>query len=1166
MTQTANLKIKMTRKKLQLLLFQKLRGRGVGCNEVEEFARKEVWRGGGRSWRQVEERRKGFIKAMMKMKVRAAMEELEETRRQLQKKLKYITGRWGNYIEVMSGFFRTMQEEVVGEWKDGRDKMKTKINHLERRWVRRRRREWGGGGRPNDDEILSGIRHRDEELRRKAEEEGRELGLVQEPLVYGGIQPTPQEAAVLSLPTKFATFNPINIEEIEVEAELMIAKMKWELQAREERKAGGAEGTGQWTEQWEEKKQREREVYCHDTATMTFANRVVTDIPTCRRTNPPGTLPNSQSVILNNMKSRIVEVSKGYKSDNCDKRGVHNTSNITKEEAIGIKAIKERVREKEWVIMPSDKSGRLTANLQDNYLERLAPHMEGDKIVSQGDLHGIEREMNAHSVQFGRFLRLGERWNANGKHWTRIKSALRTKNCLIPPLYGLPKDHKTVPVEERHLGPPLRPVAGCTESANGALSHMLTEILTEVGDRADVQKFNCLSTEEAMEALTTLNTTVANMDRPVILSMDVVAMYPSFDRDEVAWVVASEFLMSDLEVEVDSEELGLYLAIIYQQRRQELEDRGLDDVVQKRRHPRAKRILMTTDEILNRKEWGGDNNNNSKFFEQERKPNKEEERLMLSLALEEAVKSCMDNHSYSVSNQTRVQARGGPIGLKLSGAVAKVYMVYWCRMFRIILEAATSSIPSFRHHLLKFYVDDQLQVCEELPPGSRYLGGEVVVVDDEVEGDRLIPGDQRTANVLKEIANTISGNTRIEVETPSAHPTGWMPFLDLQLRIASDKSVDWKFYKKSMSSKYFILNRSAVPAKVKRASLAQEGLRRLRNTRPTLLPGEKVRLMEDFAEMLLESGYPEYFRAGILRAALTGYNKQAEADFRGSVPLYRPREWQQEERRRKKLIKKASWYRPADVVLFLPATPDAGLASRIRGVVEEEGRRLGLAARVVERGGTNLKQQLVKTDLGYDGQCPQGDCLLCLTNPGEEGSLKHHRSGALYSGSCVLCPAENGNDFTAVYFGETGDSGYTRTSQHRYLIEKKDRTNAFADHLFEHHRDREGDIHAYRFKVVRTFRKSLVRQIWEAVAIHGSDATIVLNSRSEWEQPSVARVVITRELPERVEGGGGERGRGTGRGRGIGQAGRGRGGAGRGGEGAGRRGEGGARENEERRR
>ena len=751
-------------------------------------------------------------------------------------------------------------------------------------------------------------------------------------------------------------------------------------------------------------------------------------------------------------------------------------------------------------------------------------------------------------------MRLGERWNANGKQWTRIKSALRTKNCLVPPLYGLPKDHKHVPVEERHLGPPLRPVAGCTESANGALSHMLTEILSEVGNRADVQGFNCLSTEEAMEALTALNRTVENMDKPVVLSMDVVAMFPSFDRDEVAWIAASEFLMCDLEVEVDSKELGLYLAIVYQDRRQELADRGLDDAVQKRKHPRAKKVLMTTDEILNRKEWGRNDNNDSKFFEQERKPTKEEERLMLSLALEEAVRSCMDHHSYSVSNQSRVQDHGGPIGLKLSGAVAKVYMVWWCRMFRIILEIATSSIPSFRHHLLKFYVDDQLQVCEELPPGSRYLGGEVVVVEQEVEGDRLIPGDQRTANVLKQIANTISGNTRIEVETPSAHPTGWMPFLDLQLRIASDKSIDWKFYKKSMSSKYFILNRSAVPAKVKRASLAQEGLRRLRNTRPTLLPGEKVKLMEDMAEMLYDSGYPEHFRAGILRAALTGYYKQVEADSRGSTPLYRPRQWQQEERRKKKLIQKASWYRPADVVLFLPATPDAELASRIRGVVEEEGRRLGLAARVVERGGTSLRQQLVKTDLGYDGPCPQGDCLLCLTNPGEEGSLKHHRSGCLYSGSCVLCPAEMGANFTAVYFGESGDSAYTRTSQHRYLIEKKDRTNAFADHLYEHHRDREGDTQVFRFKVERTFRKSLVRQIWEAVAIHGSGATIILNSRSEWSQPCIDRVVVMRDLPERADGGG----------RGQGRESRGRGQAGRRQGGARRREEGGARDNEER--
>ena len=64
------------------------------------------------------------------------------------------------------------------------------------------------------------------------------------------------------------------------------------------------------------------------------------------------------------------------------------------------------------------------------------------------------------------------------------------------------------------------------------------------------------------------------------------------------------------------------------------------------------------------------------------------------------------------------------------------------------------------------------------------------------------------------------------------------------------------------------------------------------------------------------------------------------------APVQAPREWQQQERRRRKLIRGASWYRPADAVLFLPVTPDSELASLLRPVVEEEGRRLGLAIRV----------------------------------------------------------------------------------------------------------------------------------------------------------------------------------------------------------------------------
>ena len=49
-----------------------------------------------------------------------------------------------------------------------------------------------------------------------------------------------------------------------------------------------------------------------------------------------------------------------------------------------------------------------------------------------------------------------------------------------------------------------------------------------------------------------------------------------------------------------------------------------------------------------------------------------------------------------------------------------------------------------------------------------------------------------------------------------------------------------------------------------------------------------------------------------------------------------------------------------------------------------------------------------------------------------------------------------------------------------------------------------------------------MRQIWEAVKIHGSKATIVLNSKAEWMQPAIDRIVVTREPQEQQQQGGGE--------------------------------------------
>ena len=96
----------------------------------------------------------------------------------------------------------------------------------------------------------------------------------------------------------------------------------------------------------------------------------------------------------------------------------------------------------------------------------MEPHKETDNLITMEEKHTLEREMNAHTLQWGRMLKLGEKWNRSGKHWARVKNALRTRSCLNPPLYGMPKDHKPVPLGEEYLGPPVRPVVGVTESMN----------------------------------------------------------------------------------------------------------------------------------------------------------------------------------------------------------------------------------------------------------------------------------------------------------------------------------------------------------------------------------------------------------------------------------------------------------------------------------------------------------------------------------------------------------------------------------------------------------------------------------------------------------------------------------------------------------------------------
>ena len=223
-----------------------------------------------------------------------------------------------------------------------------------------------------------------------------------------------------------------------------------------------------------------------------------------------------------------------------------------------------------------------------------------------------------------------------------------------------------------------------------------------------------------------------------------------------------------------------------------------------------------------------------------------------------------------------------------------------------------------------------------------------------------------------------------------------MPILDIQVKVENDKII-YKFYKKPMSSPLLMLEKSAMPRRIKRNTLAEEGLRRLRNTKRELAWELKADILSEFSFSMMLSGYNEKIRCEIIQSVLTGYERQCDRADRGITPLHRPRDYNREERRRKKLLAKSTWYWPNDAVGFFPGTPGGELAKSIQEIVTEETERLGLTAKIVETGGVTLRNMLVRSDL-TGCPVPAPECLYCQS--GVRGG-SHTRGGAVYAGQCL---------------------------------------------------------------------------------------------------------------------------------------------------------------------
>ena len=185
----------------------------------------------------------------------------------------------------------------------------------------------------------------------------------------------------------------------------------------------------------------------------------------------------------------------------------------------------------------------------------------------------------------------------------------------------------------------------------------------------------------------------------------------------------------------------------------------------------------------------------------------------------------------------------------------------------------------------------------------------------------------------------------------------------------------------------------------------------------------------------------------------------------------------------------------------------------------------GMRVAVQERAGECVKYLAKAEPLKVQG-CGRIECFPCATGGGN-----CEKNGVAYRIDCLTCQMDG---MCTSYEGETARNAFTRGIEHRDALRLEDEENALWKHCLVQH----GGIKAkFSMKVIKVHRSPLVRQVNEAVRIIISKADCIMNSKTEFHQAPLVRIIPVTGLQEEQGAGRGslEQG-GVGRGRGRGRA------------------------------
>ena len=264
---------------------------------------------------------------------------------------------------------------------------------------------------------------------------------------------------------------------------------------------------------------------------------------------------------------------------------------------------------------------------------------------------------------------------------------------------------------------------------------------------------------------------------------------------------------------------------------------------------------------------------------------------------------------------------------------------------------------------------------------------------------------------------------------------------------------------------------------------------------------------------LKASGYSEFERLNITQQIFDKYNAMLDFHSAGSKPFYRNRK----ERKANEISKldKTAWFRKLGyaATLNIPATPQGELAQKVREVLQNSDLPEDMKIMVREENGLKLSDAITNAGNPWpEKNCQRKKCIICdkSKNTNAKSAISCWDKSVNYNITCDICSKENIN---SIYRGETGRSGYSRSLEYVSSFKSQKENNPLVEHKKSHHNNIQMNIDNFTMQIVEKNPKPLNRLISESIYIQKSldersakANTIVLNSRTDYHQPSLVKV------------------------------------------------------------